>query len=155
MPQTSLQQHNPALNDLEGLVGGWEIELSNASFLPSPSDTVKGSASFTWAQDGAFLLMRSMSDRQPGPPAALLMIGHDDSSPDYTVLYYDSRTVSRVYAMSFADGVWKMWREASGFWQRFEGALSQDGKTITAHWDKSSDGVAWEHDFDLTYAKVS
>lgn len=155
MSQTNSRQHNPALNGLEALVGDWEMELSNASFLPSPSDTAKGSASFAWAQDGAFLMMRSMGDSQPSPPTALLMIGRDDASPDYTVLYYDSRRVSRVYAMSFADGVWKMWREAPGFWQRFEGATSQNGKTINAHWERSSDGVAWVHDFDLTYTKVS
>jgi hypothetical protein len=51
--------------------------------------------------------------------------------------------------------VWKMWREAPGFWQRYEGRVSQDGKTITARWEKSSDGSAWEHDFDVTYTKVS
>ena len=155
MSQTNPHQHNPALNDLEALVGDWEMELSNAAFLPDPSDTAKGSASFAWAQDGAFLLMRSMGDGQPSPPAAVLMIGRDDAAADYTVLYYDSRGVSRVYAMSFADGVWKMWREATGFSQRFEGAISQDGATIAAHWEKSFDGATWEHDFDLTYTKVS
>jgi hypothetical protein len=155
MSQTNPHQHNPALNGLEALEGDWETEISNTSFLPNPSDTARGSVSFAWAPDDAFLMMRSMGDRQPSPPTALLMIGRDDASPDYTVLYYDSRRVSRVYAMSFADGVWKMWREAPGFWQRFEGAVSKDGKTIAAHWDKSSDGATWEHDFDLTYTKVS
>ena len=131
------------------------MELSHASFLPGPSDTARGSVSFTWAQDGAFLMMRSMGDLRSSLPAAVMTIGRDDGRPDYTVLYYDFRSVSRVYAMSFADGVWKMWRDAPGFWQRFEGAINKDGKTIAAHWDKSSDGATWEHDFDLTYRKVN
>ena len=154
MSQMSSHEHNPALKDLEGLVGDWEMELSQSSFLHSPSDTIKGHVSFAWAQQGALLEMR-MGDKPPGPPAALWLMCRDEATPDYTVLYYDSRSVSRVYAMSFADGVWKMWREAPGFWQRFEGAVGQDGKTITAHWERSSDGVAWVHDFDLTYTKVS
>jgi hypothetical protein len=146
-------QPNPALQALAVLVGEWEMTLSNAPFLPGPSDSVKGLVSFEWVQEGAFLLMR-MGDKPPGPPAALWLIGRDESAPNYTVLYYDARGVSRVYAMTFSEGVWKMWREAPGFWQRYEGAVSQNGQTITAHWEKSSDGARWEHDFDVTYSRV-
>ncbi len=56
--------------------------------------------------------------------------------------------------MSFSDGMWKMWRNAPGFSQRYESAVSQDGKTITARWEKSSDGSTWEHDFDVKYTKI-
>ncbi len=146
-------QPNPALQPLDVLLGAWEMELSNSSFLPHPSDAIKGQASFKWAEDGAFLLMR-MGDKPGSPPEALWLIGRDESAPTYSVLYYDARRVSRVYTMSFSDRAWKIWREAPGFWQRFEGTLSDDGKTITAHWDKSPDGATWEHDFDVTYEKV-
>jgi|SRR5579859_181187 len=151
---TSPSQPNPALKPLEALVGEWEMEISNASFLPRPSDTVKGLVSFAWIQDGAFLLMR-MGDKPPGPPAALWLISRDESAPGYTVFYYDSRSVSRVYEMSFSEGVWKMWRNAPGFCQRYEGTVSKEGKTIAAHWEKSVDGTRWEHDFDITYMKIS
>jgi hypothetical protein len=57
--------------------------------------------------------------------------------------------------MSFNDGVWKMWRNDPGFFQRFIGTFSKDGKSISAQWENSSDGKTWEHDFDLTYTKVS
>ncbi|GLV59214.1 hypothetical protein KDH_60410 [Dictyobacter sp. S3.2.2.5] len=151
--KTTASGPNPALASLKGFIGDWAMELSNASFLPRPSDMVKGSVSFEWAQDGAFLLMR-MGDEPPGAPAALWLIGRDESALNYTVLYYDSRSVSRIYAMSFSEGVWKMWREAPGFWQRYEGTVSQDGQTITAYWEKSHDGSTWEHDFDVTYTKL-
>jgi hypothetical protein len=147
-------QPNPALKPLEVLVGKWEMEISNASFLPRSTDTIKGPVSFEWAQDGAFLLMR-MGDEPPSPPAALWLISRDESTPNYTVLYYDSRSVSRVYQMSFSEGVWKMWRNAPGFCQRYEGTVGKDGKTISARWEKSSGGTRWEHDFDVTYTKVS
>jgi hypothetical protein len=135
-------------------VGEWEMELSHASFLPRPSDIVKGSVSCEWVQDGAFLVMR-MGDKPPRPPTARWLIGRDESASIYTVLYYDARSVSRVYEMSFAERVWKMWRQAPGFWQRYAGTVSQNGTTITACWEKSSDGTTWEHDFDVTYTKVS
>jgi hypothetical protein len=69
------------------------------------------------------------------------------------VFYYDARKVSRVYQMSFSDSVWKMWREAPGFWQRYVGRVSAGGLTITRYWEKSPDGAAWEHDFDVTYRR--
>jgi hypothetical protein len=47
-----------------------------------------------------------------------------------------------------------MWREAPGFWQRYEGTVSKDSKTITAHWEKSSDASRWEHDFDVTCTRL-
>jgi hypothetical protein len=59
-----------------------------------------------------------------------------------------------VYEMSLRDNVWKLWRDSPGFSQRLTGTFSEDGKTITGRWEKSSDGSNREHDFDLTYAKV-
>jgi hypothetical protein len=47
--------------------------------------------------------------------------------------------------------LWKQWRQAPGFFQRFTGAISADGNTISASWEKSSDGSTWQHDFNLTY----
>jgi hypothetical protein len=115
---------NPALTLLEGLVGEWEMELSNAPFLLRPSDTVIGPVSFEWVQDGALLAMR-MGEKAPGPSQALWLIGRDESTPHFTVLYYDARSVSRIYQMRFSDGVWKMWRDSPGFWQRKEATTSR------------------------------
>lgn len=95
---------NPALHALEFLVGDWTMELSNSSFLPRPTDKLSGPVSLEWVQNGAFL-MRKMGDKSASP-AALWLIHRDESVPGYTVLYYDARSVSRVYAMSFADAVW-------------------------------------------------
>jgi len=44
--------------------------------------------------------------------------------------------------------------EKRTFNQRFEGRLSTDGRTIEAHWEKSTAGDSWEHDLDLTYTKA-
>ena len=144
---------NPALQDLQFLVGDWAMTLSNAAFLASPSDTVKGHVTLEWRENGAFLVMY-MGDKPPGVPDATWLFGRDDSRPEYTVLYYDTRRVSRVYQMSFSEGVWKMWRESPGFSQRYEAKVGADGNTITARWEKSFDGTTWEHDFNVNYSRV-
>ena len=81
------------------------------------------------------------------------MIGRDDTSGKYSALYADSRGVSRIYEMSFDKGVWKMWRKAPGFHQRFTGKLSRDKRKIVACWEKSKNGSNWQLDFDVTYTK--
>lgn len=138
--------YNPALKQLAMLVGEWEMELSNAAFLPNPTDTVKGQISFAWVENGAFLCMRMGDD-------AFWLINRDDSQADYKVFYYDARSVSRIYEMSFSEHTWKMWRNSPTFSQRYEGKISSDGNTITARWEKSNDGTSWEHDFNITYTR--
>lgn len=154
MKKNTSQNPNPALEDLELLIGDWKVELSNASFLQSSSDSMTGHVSFDWFQNGAFLVMY-MGDPSKGTPDATWLINRDESASNYIVFYYDTRKVSRVYEMSFSQGTWKMWRNSPGFSQRFEGKFNQDGNSITAYWEKSSDGATWEHDFDVLYTKAS
>jgi hypothetical protein len=56
---------------------------------------------------------------------------------------------------SFDEGIWKVWREAPGFWQRFSGTFGDDGESIRGVWEKGPDGSTWEHDFDMIYTKVT
>jgi hypothetical protein len=144
---------NPALKDLEVFVGDWDVEVSRASFLPDPSTTVNGYASIEWLESGAFLVIHQGA--KAGPPFSIWVIGRDESTEMYKMFYFDDRGVSRIYDMSFDGEVWKIWREAPGFFQRFTGTFSKDGKSIAAQWEKSSDGKTWEHDFDLTSTKLS
>ena len=96
---------NPALQELQILIGRWEMELSNAEFLPNPSATVKGNVSFEWLEDGAFLIMR-MGDRVSEAPSAIWLMHRDDANSDYKAFYYDDRKVSRIYEMSFSNNIW-------------------------------------------------
>ncbi|HTK09604.1 MAG TPA: hypothetical protein VL485_20710 [Ktedonobacteraceae bacterium] len=147
MTKANPDRHNPALKQLEVLVGNWEMELSNAAFLPDPSNTAKGQISFEWVENGAFIRMRMGDD-------AIWLISRDDAQSDYHVFYYDSRNVSRIYQMSFSENIWKLWRNSPDFSQRYEGKISHDGNTITARWEKSSDGITWEHDFNISYTRM-
>jgi hypothetical protein len=141
----SLLPPNPTLKQLEALIGEWEVEVPQ---FPGQ----RGRAIFEWLEGGAYLRFHANA---PDPaPSATLIISRDDSSEIYTIFHYDSRGVSRVYQMSFAEGLWKMWRQAPGFCQRFSGMLSGDGDSIRGAWEKSPDGSNWEHDFDLIYTRV-
>ncbi|MGN6682019.1 MAG: hypothetical protein ACTHKL_30010 [Streptosporangiaceae bacterium] len=136
---------NPALKQLQSLIGDWTVEVPQ---FPGEH----GRATFEWLEGGAYLRFHAET---PDPaPDATLIISRDESGDIYTVLHYDSRGVSRVYQMTLDDRTWKIWRNVPGFFQRFVGTLSQDGRTIRAAWQKSPDGKSWEHDFDLIYTRI-
>lgn len=138
---------NPALADLQFLAGAWDMELSEASFLPDPDAKVNGSVTFEWIEQGAALVMR-MGD------VASWIIGRDDSEQDYHVLYADDRGVSRVYQMSLTGGSWRMWRDTPEFSQRFDAKVAPGEAEINGSWQKSVDGgKTWEHDFKVRYTR--
>jgi hypothetical protein len=147
------QPSNPALERLSVFVGEWDIEIMAMSFQADKTAAVRGHASFAWIEGGAFLLERSEVPNTEFPRAISIM-GPDDSAETYSMLYFDSRGVSRIYQMSLSGNVWKLWRDFPGFSQRFIGTFSDDRKIITARWEKSDDGSNWELDFKLTYTKV-
>ena len=145
---------NPALDQLAPLLGEWNTEITSVSSYEDQSAVIRGHSSFAWLEDGAFLVQHSEIPNSDFPTSTSIM-GPDDAAGTYCVLYYDSRAVSRIYRMTFSGGIWTLWRDFPGFSQRFHGTLSEDGKTITAYWEQSTDGSNWEHDFDLTYTRVS
>ena len=140
---------NPALKGLEVLIGEWNME-GNHPLFPSP---VRGHASFEWVEEGAFIVWHSEFEH-PGLPNGIAIIGRDDPADNCCMLYFDGRGVSRVYLMSLEGRIWKYWRSSPGFSQRMTGMISDDLNTIAVHGEKSSDGINWEQDLDLTFTKV-
>lgn len=134
------------LDQLKPLLGDWVVESKAFS-------EGRGHTTVTLTEDGKFMRLHSIEDDKRFPESVQL-IGSDDASDECTVLYYDSRGVHRVYHMTLVDGVWKMWREAPQFNQRYTGKFSADGKTVNGQWEFSEDGKDWKVDFDLNYERV-
>jgi hypothetical protein len=140
---------DPALERLSPLVGEWTVEGSHSFY---PSLELGGRAAFEWLEGGGFLIQRSTIEH-PEFPNAVSIIGRDAEADGYSMHYFDSRGVHRIYAMSLSDGVWKLWRDGHPFPQRFTGTFSDDGNTIAGRWEKADESSNWETDFDLTYRK--
>ena len=139
----------PWLNRLNPLVGEWRWE----AFVDG-QPIGRGVTEFRWIEEGAFLVEHSSAET-PEFPSGRIIIGGDDANETYCMLYFDSRGIARIYQMSLSDdGVWNLWRETPGFWQRFTGRFGEVGRAIQGFWEQSEDGRAWEKDFDLIYAKL-
>jgi hypothetical protein len=153
---------HPALARLDVLVGRWTMRAHVEGLDGGAGGSVW--TEFSWQDDGLFLRQFANSDPPPAesphewmrhaPFPTTCLIGLDDASGGFTQLYADARGVHRVYRMSFDGRVWKLWRDAPGFNQRFTGTLSEDGDTIEGQWEASDDGVDWKVDFGLTFSRV-
>jgi len=150
---------SPALHVLDALVGEWTMHPSIAGHPTGLGRTV-----FEWSPDGSFLLQRAESApsdieipdewvaNSPFPTHAVM--GVDEESHEFSMLYGDARGVHRVYRMTLEGGTWTVWREAPGLHQRYVGRLGDHGATITGGWESSTDGSAWAPDFALDYRKI-
>jgi hypothetical protein len=147
---------HPALARLDALAGRWTVQ-------PKVEGLGAAWAEFTWQDGGQFLHQVSDIDEIPAtapqawrdnaPFPTTSVIGLDDATGDFTMLYADARGVYRVYRMTFADGGWRIWRDAPGFHQRFTATVAADGARIDGRWEMSEDGATWRLDFELTYLR--
>jgi hypothetical protein len=154
----------PALQQLNQLVGTWTTEATHPA---SPGLVVHGTVEMTWLEGERFLIHRARTDH-PQFPDSISIIGIMDrdrvedarttdsklaAAPSLCMHYYDSRGVYRVYDMSIDESVWRLWRNAPGFSQRFTGVVTSDGNTVTGRWELCQDDVNWAYDLEITYRR--
>ncbi|OLT31768.1 hypothetical protein BJF79_00940 [Actinomadura sp. CNU-125] len=142
---------NTGLEKLDGLVGTWTMNLSDAPFLP-PGTEVPGTATVEWLGE-AFPIMRMEFDEGGTTSETTVVFGRSDANDAYVALYHDERGVCREFAMTFEHGHWTMLREDPDFHQRFVADVEQD--RILGRWEASEDeGKTWRKDFDLTFVRA-
>jgi hypothetical protein len=149
---------NPRLTRLEVLVGQWELTASSGERIMSTSRST-----FQWLGGRGLLFHRT------DPPTYLApdwvdaaprwvdaVIGLDDHSDTFTMLYTDSRGVCRTYQMSLDANRWTLSAQPGPeFYQRFEGTFNDDHTVIDARWEASGDRRNWSTDFNVTYRRLA
>jgi hypothetical protein len=139
------------MQSLEPFVGDWSV---SAGFAPG----VDAHTAFEWTLDGQFLVQRSQIPVE-GAPDSLSVIGVDPAGEAFIQHYFDSRGIARLYAMTFADGLWTLHRDEPDFsplpfHQRYTGSFTDDGDAIRGRWETSDDGRDWKLDFELNYTRL-
>lgn len=140
---------SPALDQLERLIGTWDVTMTNAFFLDSLDERVSGSASFEWLDDALVVFRWQLG---PTPPN-ICVIGYSTPEEQYHMLYHDDRGVARHFRMEFTETSWSLLREDSDFHQRFRARLEPN--RIVGAWEASEDeGKTWRKDFDLLFERA-
>jgi hypothetical protein len=153
----------PKLRPLNRLVGNWVTEATHPA---KPGVVVHGTASIEWLEGQRFLLLRSRNDHSDFPDA-ISIIGFTDmdrvaadanestvgGGSRLSMHYFDSRGVFRVYDVNVDGEVWRIWRNTSGFSQRFTGSFTDDGDIIVGLWQLCRDDAHWDDDLQITYRR--
>jgi len=153
MNQQSMQaasMPNPALKPFSVLLGHWNTTGTHGLV---PDTILHGRTSFEWLEGGAFLMMRSAID-DPRFPSGIAMIGSDDATEEYFMLYFDERTVSRKYGITaINNGAFEALEKARRISSPFPNIVTQRD-LIMGKGEFSKDGSSWEKDLELTYTRV-
>jgi hypothetical protein len=140
---------NEALAKLDGLVGNWDLTITDAWFLESRDVKVRGTATVEWMRD-AFLHLRS--DFPDDHSTWDWVLGRSDPNDELTMLYHDERGTCRVFRGSFENGELFLERTDPDFHQRLSGTVSADRFVLRP--EASEDGgTTWRKDFDLIFER--
>lgn len=138
----------PDMRAFEPLVGTWSIEATH----PMIDGVISGRATFEWLDGGRFLIQRT-SYEHALVPDAIGIIGAPENGDGLVLEYFDSRGVRRTYRSSVEEGVWRFWRDAPGFDQRFTAVLAPDA--FRGHGELARSPGEWGDDLDVSYRRIS
>src|SRR6202035_5120275 len=123
---------NDPIERLAPYIGEWRMQAVFPDTSPVQTTETRGVARtvFEWLTGQQFVVQR-WEVPHPAAPDGIAIIGWDRGKGTYAQHYFDSRGVARLYEMSYADGVWKLWRTVVDFSpldfsQRYTGTFSDD-----------------------------
>lgn len=141
-----MTERDPAIAPFEALIGTWATEAVHRAV----DAVVTGSVTFEWLVGGHFVVQRSHVDHELFPDG-IGIIGAPEDGEGLVVEYFDSRGVRRTYRTSLEEGVWRMWRDAPGFDQRFSATLGPD--TFQGVFELAQSPDDWQEDMRVTYRR--
>lgn len=141
---------NPALQPLAFLLGEWSTIGTHAAF---PGERLPGRTSFAWAEDGAFLIMRSETDHEDFPDG-VAVFASDNVLGTITMCWFDERGISRLCPAEVGEN-WVSWRhDDPAFLQRVTITAETTGARLTSKGEMAKDGGPWGADLSQEFVRI-
>lgn len=143
---------DPALKQLDVLVGKWVTEWRLKQGSPDKSFHIIGTDTYEWLP-GEFFLLHHVDVRMSGLPYQVTEIigGYDHATHTYPMHSFDSRGNLQVMQALVGDkGVWTFAGENA----RATLVVNKDGETMQASWEQTKDGAKWVPWMDMKFTKV-
>jgi hypothetical protein len=149
MPSEPSNEHER----LEALVGRWRTEGWTRETAESPAARVEAVDTYEWLP-GRFALLHSVDARVGEEQVeGAEIIGWDPARSAYITQYFGSDG-SSAYEASLTEEqgalVWSMRSRVD----RFTGRFSDDGSTITGHWEQLDDDENWRPWMEITLTRA-
>ena len=115
---------NPALHQLDRLVGDWEI---TGSF-------VQGSASFEWMEGGFYLIQRVNAEGGGRTIRGVEYIGYDEDTETLRSHFMDIHGANFTYTWEVEGDTLRIWFGGKDSDNAFVGHFAQDGTSYSGEW---------------------
>ena len=144
------KQPGPEHKRLNLFVGVWNTEGQTRAGPLGPAARITAVDTYEWFPGGFFLVHHVDARIGDEKMKVIEMIGYDASSRMYSTRSFDSQGNTGTYQLTVRDGIWTF----TGETERATVAVSGDGRTMTANWERSADGSTWLPWMDVTLTKA-
>jgi len=140
----------PEHERLNAIIGRWINEGHTINPDGTPGIKILASDVYEWAP-GGFVVVHPAYGLIGGiGVGGVEIIGYDSTSQKYQVHFFDSQGNVTRHGLTIQDRTW-IWQ---GEHTRCTGVFSEDGKTQTAHHERTDGGEHWVASMDVTLRKV-
>jgi hypothetical protein len=140
----------PELERLNAFIGRWITEGETVAGPGAPAVAIVASDIYQWVP-GEYFVMHPAYGRIGGVGVGgLEIIGYDPTTEQYQCYFFDSQGNQSTQTLSCRDRVW-IWEGKNA---RCTGVFGDGGKTLTAHHERSDDGVHWVPSMKVVLRKV-
>jgi Protein of unknown function (DUF1579) len=140
---------------LDVFIGKWITEGQTIASAGAPPVKILASDVYEWMPGGFFVLHTAYGRIDSMDVGGTEILSYDAASKKYRSHFFDGQGTVSVHELTLHDGVWT-W--TGGEWaaekHRATAVFSDDGKTQTAHHERSDDGVNWVPSMDVKLVKV-
>jgi hypothetical protein len=140
----------PELERLNVFIGRWLTEGETVAEPGAPPTSIVASDIYQWAPGGHFVTHPAYGRLGSVPVGGLEVIGYDPSTGQFQTHFFDHEGNTAHETLSFGDGVWT-WQ---GSRVRCRGVFSDNGRTLTAHHERSENGQDWKPSMTVTLRKI-
>ena len=140
----------PEQKRLDVFAGRWTAEGRAEAGPTAPSEIMTHQHAYEWLPGGFQLLHRWDGRIGQHESKGVEIIGWDAGSDAYEAHFFDSDGWARIYQVRAHDRVWTF----TGTRERCSIMFSEDGNTMTVHWDRSPDGATWQPLCDLKATRL-
>ena len=135
---------------LDVIIGKWINEGHTVATADAPSVKTLTSDVYEWIPGGFFVLHTAYGRVGNLDGGGIEIIGYDAESETYRTHFFDSQGNTITEELTIQGDTWTWQGENT----RCTGVFSDHGKTLTAHHERSADGVNWVPAMDVTLTKV-
>jgi hypothetical protein len=135
---------------LDALIGRWITEGQTVASAGAPAAKIVASDVYERVPGGFFVVHPAYGRIDDAEVGGVEIIGYDEETGSYRSQFFDSFGNVSTSRLTVEGDTWT-W---SGKRTRCTSVLSDDGRTFTAHHERSSDGVTWEPSMEVVLRRV-